>query len=73
MGVRERIFQARLVQPRALALHQRIDHALAQALQDAVGRLLDDPEIHENDRVFVFVRFHAPLQDSGFTQGLPVR
>ena len=71
MGVHERIFQAHLEQPRALAPHQRIDHALAQALRGAVDRLMDDPEIHDNDRVFA--RFHAPCQDSGFAQGLPVR
>ena len=70
MGVGERIFQARLEQPRALAPHQRNDHALAQTFQVAVDCLLDDPEIHDND--CVFIRFHAPRRDSGFTQGLPV-
>ena len=71
MGVQERMLQAHLEQPRALAPHQRIDRALAQAVRVALDRLMDDPVTRDNDRVFI--RFHAPRHDNGFAQGLPVR
>ena len=70
MGEHERTFQAHLQQEGALAPQQRIE-AFAQALWEAVEGLVDDPDIHDDYRMFI--RFHAPCCHNSFTQGLRVR